>query len=287
MPEQRTLLFHTLTSLHVGTGQSRGALKNPLLRESDTRWPMVSASTVKGALRKQMRDALYSQYQANADWKVAANADPQLISIFGNQGDTAPPALVFGPARLLAFPLRSAHGIWGLITCPAALSQFASSLGQTLPELPQPEKTQAFCHPESACLIEKKVLLLEDIELTFQGPWSEGIEFLQTQLPAESELHNLLSQKLILVSDTCFNLLIQSKTELFDFHTHEQQEKHRQPVEFLPPEALLYTQITSEAVALQPLIEQCPAYIHLGAYQTLGKGLCAVIPLSKEQTDHV
>lgn len=287
MSEQRTLLFQTLTSLHAGTGQPRGALKNPLLRESDTRWPVVSASTVKGALRKQMRDALYSQYQANDDWKSHANTDPQLLEIFGTKTDTAPPALVFGPARLLAFPLRSAHGIWGQITCPAALAQFAQSIGQPPPELPQPEKTQVFGSPESPFLIEKKVIILEDIELSFQGAWSEGLQWLAAQLPASSELQSSLANRLLLVSDLCFNLLVQSKTELFDFHSQPKQDKQAQPVEFLPAETLLYTQITSEPAPLQTLLSQCPEYIHLGAYQTLGKGLCAVIPLSKEKTDHV
>lgn len=287
MPEQRTLLFQTLTSLHAGTGQPRGALKNPLLRESDTRWPVVSASTVKGALRKQMRDALYAQYAANDDWKSQANGDPQLLEVFGTQAETAPAALTFGPARLLAFPLRSAHGIWGLITCPSALTQFAQSIGQVLPELPQPEKTQVFCDSESPFLIEKKVIILEDIELGFQGAWPEGIQWLQAQLPAESELQSTLSSRLMLVSDTCFNLLVQSKTELFDFHTQLKENKQTQPVEFLPAETLLYTLITSEPAPLQTLLSQCPEYVHLGAYQSLGKGLCAVIPLSKEKTDHV
>jgi CRISPR-associated protein Cmr4 len=290
MSEQRTLLLQTLTSLHAGAGQPRGALRNPLLRENETRWPVVSASTVKGAMRKQIRDAMHAEYQSSPDWKSAANQDPRLLSIFGLKEASEPCVLAFGPARLFAFPLRSAHGIWALVTCPSALNQFALSQNLVLSELPQPEKTQAFCAEGSAFLLDKKVLILEDIELSFQGAWSESCQALIEQFPAESEIRSTLQDRLVLVSDTCFNLLVQSKTELFDFHSTAGQDNRPQPVEFLPAETLLYTQISAEKPdpPFDIFMSHCPEYVSLGAYQTLGKGLCAVIPLvQKGEQSHV
>jgi len=279
MSEQHTLLLQTLTSLHAGSGKTQATLLNSLLRDSDTGLPQISASTVKGALRKKIRDNFYPELQAQENWKSAANQDSRLISIFGVKEEPESAGVEFQSAQLLALALRSAKNIWCLVCSPSTLQAFAQSLGQELPALPVPEKNQVFCAQKSPLLLEPNSLVIEDLEFQVKGDWAEGLTWLEKTLP-EGSVRTVMN-RMVLVSDPCLKMLAQSKTEIMDFPG---TQKQAQEVEFLPAESILYSPIkTAEHhPALKNLSEHCPAYISLGAYQTLGKGLCAVTLLSPQ-----
>lgn len=279
MSEQHALLLQTLTSLHAGSGQPQAAIQNPLLRDPASGLPLISPSTVTGALRKALRDSLYQEYASQPDWKQAASQDPRIQQIFGTREIPGSAGLSFGPARLLALPLRSAKGIWALITSPTRLTELAQDLEQELPELPRPENMQAFCAPEHPGLLNPHALVLEDLEFSRQDHWSTGQAWLSTCL----KLPTPVSQRLILVSDTSLQQIVQSKLELMAFPG---QHKQTQFVEFLPAESLLWSRISPKENAvgsLQILRQNCPDLIRLGAYQSLGKGLCQVTLLTPQE----
>src|SRR5690349_7144482 len=122
MFERGAMLFlYTVTATHVGSGETATAdlaiQRNPTLG-----WPMIQASSLKGALR----DAAPAEADADA-WKstVAFGYDPQ-DKRSGRDARLAElqhacGALAIGDAELLAFPVASLAGIFAWVTCPAAL----------------------------------------------------------------------------------------------------------------------------------------------------------------------
>lgn len=276
MSEQHALLLQVLTSLHIGSGQPQAAIQNPLLRDPDSSLPQISASTLTGALRKSLRDSLYPEYaHQGGDWKQAANQDARVQQIFGDKEKPDSAGLRFEAGRLLALALRSAKGIWALVTSPARLQEFAHTFSQTLPEFPQPEHMQVFCASDHPGLLNAQHLLLEDLEFHRLDHWDT------TWLTAQLKLSEAVSQRLLLISDQAFHIIVQSKTELMQFSS---PQGHIQTVEFLPAESLLWSPILAQGdEQVSSFIQHCPRLIRLGGYQSLGKGFCHVSLLTLQK----
>ncbi|WP_411343472.1 type III-B CRISPR module RAMP protein Cmr4 [Paenibacillus sp. WLX1005] len=120
----RVYSIHTLTPLHVGSGEGAGGIDLPIIREKVTEWPFVPGSTIKGVKRSYYE--LQSHHQVE-DW-------------FGHhmqqEADASAGALVFSDARLLAFPVASRFGTFAYVTCPLAIERFHRDLaaaGQHVP----------------------------------------------------------------------------------------------------------------------------------------------------------
>jgi len=123
--ERRVLFFKTLTALHAGTGTDLRAVDLPIQREVHTGFPKVEASTLKGCLR-------------NAFGKGDEENNKILSIIFGKADKSSESgrkdnelfaaAIAITDTRLLFFPVRSAKGIYALITCPLVLKRFFDDL---------------------------------------------------------------------------------------------------------------------------------------------------------------
>ena len=104
--------LHTISALHVGTGQGTGIIDLPIARAKASNLPQVPGSAIKGVLR----DVLRAQPNVSVS---------DLLALFGPEiGQNASEyagALVVGDAQLLCLPIRSWHGTFAWATCPMIL----------------------------------------------------------------------------------------------------------------------------------------------------------------------
>ena len=101
------LLFHALSPLHAGTGQSIGAIDLAIARDRATQFPYLPGSSIKGSLRDVARQ------------KLVQNA--LLIKLFGPETANASEhagALIVSDANLLLLPVRSVAGTFAWVTSP-------------------------------------------------------------------------------------------------------------------------------------------------------------------------
>jgi len=135
--QTKLLYLFTRTPLHVGAGSSVGAIDQPIVRERHTGFPIIPGSSIKGSLADQWpttfrneKDQL-SRLRTHKDEnkKIVVDEVSEAAWLFGSDeaGDSlaAAGALLFGEARLLAFPLRSARGSFAWITSPLILRRAA------------------------------------------------------------------------------------------------------------------------------------------------------------------
>jgi len=132
--DSRILFVLTETPLHAGTGTGLGAVDLPIQRERATGYPIVQASSIKGALRSEAKEG------------------PEKLAVFGPNTDQAADhagALSPGDARILLFPVRSLTGVFAWTTSLFALNRFRRDVQAAkldLPPLPahEPEANQAY-----------------------------------------------------------------------------------------------------------------------------------------------
>jgi len=154
-----TLLFlHAETSVHLGSGQSSGAVDRAVQRERHTDFPVGAASGLKGAVQ--------SWFRAHDD----ANRDAEKRrAAFGPDTDNASDhagAVAFTDARLLLFPVRAMKGVFAWITCPTILHRLRRDLdaaGRAVPwSVPDPEEGEAFGTGDDTVNALSNEVLLEE-----------------------------------------------------------------------------------------------------------------------------
>ncbi len=105
--QSRILCIYAESALHAGSGTSVGAVDLPIQREVTTQYPMIQASSVKGALRQAALDPS----EVDAVFGPADNPD--------YAGAVSP-----GDARILLFPVRALNGVFVWTTSPDVLGRF-------------------------------------------------------------------------------------------------------------------------------------------------------------------
>lgn len=128
MSDSRILYLFTRTPLHVGAGASVGAIDQPIQRERHTGFPIIPASSLKGSFADHWNSTLiFADEKPDAKKARVSNSGTATDAawLFGSDAaeQAAAGALLFGEARLLAFPVRSAKGSFGWITCPMILQR--------------------------------------------------------------------------------------------------------------------------------------------------------------------
>jgi CRISPR-associated protein Cmr4 len=107
--EQILQLLHCLTPLHNGSGTGLGVVDRPILRETFTGYPIVLASTIKGALRAA----------TGLD-----EEDPLVAALFGAGGTRGNVGcLNITDAMVVAFPVPSLAGTFAWATSPLQLAR--------------------------------------------------------------------------------------------------------------------------------------------------------------------
>ena len=181
----RLLYLFTRTPLHVGAGSSVGAIDQPIVRERHTGFPIIPASSLKGSFADQwpttLRDEKDQQVRVTAkkvDGKIVADEVSEAAWLFGSddakEGLAAAGALLFGEARLLAFPIRSAKGSYAWITSPLILRRAARDGvidEKDIPDFPADKDAdgKALFAKSGPLTLPGGQLVLEEYTFTFSG----------------------------------------------------------------------------------------------------------------------
>lgn len=290
MSTPRLMLIQTAASLHTAQPEH----PHLLLRDSESGLPSLRASTLLGALRKAVRDRLYPRYAEAADWKSAANEDPDLIRLFGRKDPAQKGQISATQATLFCLPVRSLQGGFSWVTSVQSLSKLsahAPELVAALSPMPHLERSAVFCDESHRCLLGGEHLLLEELCLQRQGPAEAIFAALQT-LFAETPLATELKQRLVIVSE-----------QIFQHFTHYAMvpEAYQDPktgrhsyLEALPPHSCLYSilnlspsQETEPESAQADWQEMMPKVLYLGSHRNTGHGLCQISLLPVKEVLHV
>ncbi len=155
--------FRALTPLHAGAGLGAEHIDLPIQRERPTRFPIVYASGIKGALREEVLkrvceklkkdcksltpsklDELVEKYSEDEKFnkfledilKDCSNKNnvkegiKTLAHFFGSQNKRGKFTLT--DAKILFFPVRSLKGVFAYVTCPMVLKRFAEDVGKSI-----------------------------------------------------------------------------------------------------------------------------------------------------------
>jgi CRISPR-associated protein Cmr4 len=215
-----TQLFylHTLSALHVGTGQAVGAVDLPIARSRATHLPIVPGSGLKGVLR--------------ATCEGDTEKQAHVLSLFGPESisDSAQAqsgALMVGDAHLLLLPVRALKGVMAWLTCPFVLHRYREDLARagcatTDLSVPTVAEGQALCTangPNTIVHTQKdknntetntKTLVFEDLDLQAvedNNDAQEWREHLAAQFGGEAA-------RIVIVSDNVFAYLADTATEI-------------------------------------------------------------------------
>lgn len=275
----RLLLLQAHAGLHTGQPESPERLR----RDPETAQPLLAGSTLLGALRKQIRDQLYRDYQNQEDWKQAANADERLVQLFGTSEPRTPGALGCTPGRLLLLPVRSLRGVYAWVTSPSVLLGLVRDLAATglseLPELPTLQTFEAQCAEDHPALLEDQQLLFEELSFRRRGDASALVTWLQQGPLAGTQLAERLPQRLVLISDAAFAHFSQAAM-LAMVHPEGTRQAH---LEMLPPDSCFYSLLNLDGeTPWETLSERFPPTLYLGSHRSTGQGLCAASLIALE-----
>lgn len=299
--EKRALFLTALTPMHAGSGSDLSVVDLPIQRESHTGIPKIEASTLKGCIRNAV---------------VSFGGKMQMSSeickqIFGSEGENeiSAASAVLTDARLLFFPVRSAKGVFALITCPLVLQRFVSDMKRAgihiasflplkVPVVPV-ESTLSFMNGGT----HDMVVLLDEFlysvtQEVVRGPFSNFLKKVQEFLPKDQETSNWLFEKAIIIPDDDFVDFVKQSTEIatrIAINDSGIVKDHALfTEEYLPTESIFYTLLMvgdakkqpgrdtmlKEAKDLMGKLENCfPRIFQIGADLTLGKGFvsCKIV----------
>jgi CRISPR-associated protein Cmr4 len=210
MSNNRKILYlFTRTPLHVGAGDSVGAIDQPIQRERHTGFPIIPASSLKGTFadawdaeleqdgqrflritaRKNERDEFVPHEVRDAAWLFGSNNVK--VAFTG--------ALQFSEARLLAFPIRSAKGSFAWITCPLML-QRAKRDGVISGDIPdEPKDNEAIFKPDGPLALNDQIVL-EEYCFTHTGTYPASLANAIADLVPD-ELFKCIADRLVILSN--------------------------------------------------------------------------------------
>lgn len=197
----RILLLFTRTPLHVGAGSSVGAIDQPIQRERHTGFPVIPGSSLKGSFADLWNDCLETIDEEECEEKVRGGSDAAWLFGSDNPKSAAAGSLLFGEARVLAFPVRSAKGGYAWITCPMMLKR-ARRDGVLSSKCPAEPSAEEACFKEDGPLAltgDSHQIVLEDYCFSHKTFPQELAEELSKLI--NDELFCSVAERLVVVSD--------------------------------------------------------------------------------------
>lgn len=260
--------------VHVGAGNSVGAVDSPVMRERHTRIPVIPGSALKGVISDLWQG------------KRADNSDA--ILLFGSEDAKSASAgqLLIGEARVLAFPLRSAKKSFAWITCPLALERFRRDSGLDF-EIPTLSNEEHCWAPDDLKLNDQIVLE----EYTFMVKNNTAKLAAALKNITDDKLWESLTERLVLVTDEIFSFFVENACEIvarigIDDEKGTVKAGALFNQEQVPSETLFYFPVTAEnkkdmdaETALSRLKEKLAEngnMIQVGGDETIGLGFCEV-----------
>lgn len=300
--KSRLLYLYAESPLHAGAAEADGGLDLPIQREATTNYPVVWGQSLKGALRRAVREA--------------AGGDEDVLRLLfgsppGRGQDTDPEAggLLVGDAQLVAMPVPTLQRTFAWATSPLALGRLvrkyrhAGVTGSTgLPPVPGPRSEQGMAgagwtddadagtpHVVGPC----RVPLLPCASTPGAdgsapedpvAAWGRrlGADALG-DAPHLAFFARKLSEDLLVMGEEVMSVLLRECTELsVRVQLHEDRKTVQNgpfTSEYLPAESVLAAVLTTRDAdtdgwlqdALALLFDAGP--LHLGGDESIGKGL--------------
>ena len=258
------------TGIHVGVGQSVGALDLPVARERTTDYPFIPGSGVKGALRVWAEErAGFTKDKCN--------------DLFGASGDTGGDGeagkVLMSDARLLLLPVRSLSSAYRWVTCPLILDRLkrdANRSGAT---------GVAFAIPEvgNGCFLgdgdENEIIGLEEREFKRSDKVaSEVIDALGAIIP-DSDVAERVGAQLVILSNDDFSWFAKYALPVMARNVLEKETKKSENLwyeESLPPDTVMYLLLGERKAGklseVKAAISGDKAYVQMGGNETVGQG---------------
>lgn len=284
---EQVLYIYTETPLHVGTGTGLGAVDMPIQREKHTRYPIIQASGVKGALRDTAEIAI---------GRKTDEGQSRILSLFGgasgSDAETHAGAISPSDARILCFPVRALKGVFVWVTSPVVLERYQRETNANIkvdfPELTQNGEPSAIVSSGNV-LVNKSVMLEEfayraeehDVAKTWANHLAEKL------FPEGGYWQTRLRDHLVILPDDEFRDFVQYSTDIvtrihLDDETKIVKDGQLFTQELLPADAVLYSvlhltksrggldlSVTEVADQIKTAIGQS---IQIGADETVGRG---------------
>ena len=211
----------------MGAGSSIGAIDQPVQRERHTGFPIIPASSLKGSLADQWPADLQDGKKNSLRVLTRKEGDKNVIDevresawLFGSNNDKAAfsGSLLFGEARLLAFPIRSARGSFAWITSPLLIQRAArdGAVSGALPEsITEPRDEQAlFAVGEDSKLAIDDKLVLEEYTFGHAGDAPADLgKALKNCLP-DDPLWQHVEDRLVVVSNGMMSFFAKNACEI-------------------------------------------------------------------------
>ncbi|SHF43682.1 CRISPR-associated protein, Cmr4 family [Seinonella peptonophila] len=265
MSKQQMIGLLAETNIHVGAGQTYGAIDLPVAREVTTQFPVIPGSSLKGALRQKM------EQEVKTGEKIA--------TWFGNE--RAAGGIGVTDARLLLLPIRSLTSSFRWVTCPYILERFDRDLRMigyepSLPDIAV-ESEQAWIFTED------KRLVLEEYAfhpIQRQAEITEIVKWINP-LIAHMSIRERMLESLTIISDREFTHFAQHALHIYARNSLDDETKESKNLwyeEALPSDSLLY----SIFIARNPFQEdhllelqetfKSSRYLQVGGNETIGQG---------------
>ncbi|HBM15081.1 MAG TPA: type III-B CRISPR module RAMP protein Cmr4 [Lentisphaeria bacterium] len=259
--EKKIMAIFTRTPLHVGAGNSVGAIDSPIMRERHTRIPIIPGSSLKGVLKDLFNDRKEEQ------------------NILFGKGDSAG-KLHIGEARVLAFPVRSAKGSFAWITSPIALARYErdSGIKMDIDKLDGLEDSQCFGAQD---VILGKDVVLEEYKFESQG-LSEDIAS-KLEKTFDDKIWKTVATRLVIVNDEIFSYFCENACEVvtricIDDETGVTKSGALFNQEQVPSETMFYAVIGEQKDGyIETLKKSLSPVLQIGGDETIGLGFCSVV----------
>lgn len=261
--------------IHVGAGNSVGAVDLPVVRERHTRIPVIPGSALKGVL------SLF--------WPREREKGSESFRLFGgdNPKDSSAGQLLIGEARVLAFPVRSAKKSFVWVTSPMALQRFRrdSEMEFRIPEFPD----EGQCLAPDGVALDGKVIL-EEYLFEKTGDSSDVANALKPLV--NDDLWKTVGERLVILSDELFcffvenacevatRIKINDKTGTVDGGALFNQEQVPSETMFYFPVSAVSSADTGAEEALEKLhrmLEENENVIQVGGDASVGLGFCRTL----------
>ncbi len=275
------LFLYGETTLHAGTGVGLGAVDLPIQRERHTGYPMIQASSVKGALRNAV--------------ELYFSEDDKVRNIFGgasgeNEGEFAG-ALSPSDARILLFPVRALQGVFVWVTSPAVLARFKQEAAAPSADMPKvPQNGEKVWASDNGMLLGNQIMLEE---YTYSAEFNDLAKQWAAYLAEEALPEGMdaywrerLQTHLAILPDDAFRDFVRYSTEIVTrIHVDDVKKTVKKgqlfTQELLPADSLLYSvvrvtdsrgsdmKVDGVVASLQEAIGE---RVQVGADETVGRG---------------
>lgn len=282
MKQTQTMYLFARTPVHVGAGNSVGAVDSPIMRERHTRIPIIPGSSLKGVLADLWAGDV-------DDEKGKRKKNSNLVTLFGSDDDKAASAgtLLVGEARVLAFPLRSAAGGFAWITCPHVLRKWKEDTKAKF-AVPNVENEKCLASKD-ICVGGGNDIVLEEYKFDRTGDVSGEIVAAFASIMPNSSVWEKIKTNLAIVSDELFSYFVENACEIVsrirvndETGTVDGSGLFNQ--EQCPSETMFYTVICDagreasiDAIGtLKEKLNGVGNVIQIGGDATIGLGFCSV-----------